>query len=135
MLITESSTPQAKALDGSYGGFQPKPAVEMIVVAMKPLSEKTYIDQALKNGKGITWLDNCRIPYVNETLQVGFMKTNREKGLNSTSYLGSSDTRIEDWNSTKGRFPANLICGGGIDYDIKALIEARNILNGRIPKA
>jgi hypothetical protein len=55
------ATPQAKALDGSYGGFQPKPAVEVIIVAMKPLSEKTYVDQALKNGKGITWLDECRI--------------------------------------------------------------------------
>src|SRR5258708_39735357 len=54
---------QAKQLDGSYGGFQPKPAVEVILVAMKPLSEKTFVDQALKNGKGITWLDDCRIPY------------------------------------------------------------------------
>lgn len=35
-------------LEGSYGGFQPKPAVEVIIVAMKPLSEKTYVDQALK---------------------------------------------------------------------------------------
>ena len=60
------STPQAKALDGSYGGFQPKPAVEVIIVAMKPLSEKTFVDQALKNGKGITWLDDCRIPYESE---------------------------------------------------------------------
>ena len=55
--------PQAEALDGSYGGFQPKPAVEVIIVAMKPLSEKTFVDQALKNGKGITWLDDGRIPY------------------------------------------------------------------------
>jgi len=30
---------------------------------MKPLSEKTYVDQALMNRKGITWLDDCRIPY------------------------------------------------------------------------
>ena len=33
---------------------------------MKPLSEKTYVDQALKNGKGITWLDDGRIPVVDE---------------------------------------------------------------------
>lgn len=46
--ITAPATPEAKALDGSYGGFQPKPAVEVIIVAMKPLSEKTYVDQALK---------------------------------------------------------------------------------------
>ena len=46
--ITLPASEQAKALDGSYGGFQPKPAVEVILVAMKPLSEKTYVAQALK---------------------------------------------------------------------------------------
>jgi DNA modification methylase len=58
--ISERVSDAAKALDGSYGGFQPKPAVEVVIVAMKPLSEKTYVDQALKNGKGITWLDDVR---------------------------------------------------------------------------
>ncbi|MBI4457271.1 MAG: hypothetical protein HY644_15435 [Acidobacteria bacterium] len=51
---TAPATPPAKPLDGSYGGFQPKPAVEVILVAMKPLSEKTFVEQALTNGKGIT---------------------------------------------------------------------------------
>ncbi len=55
-------TSEAKALAGSYGGFQPKPAVEIIIVAMKPLSEKTFAGQALKNGKGVSWFDDCRIP-------------------------------------------------------------------------
>jgi len=50
------------SLEGSYGGFQPKPAVEVIIVAMKPLAASTYADQALKNRKGVTWLDDCRIP-------------------------------------------------------------------------
>lgn len=51
-----------RLLEGSYGGFHPKPAVEVVIVAMKPLSEKRFADQALKNRKGITWLDDCRIP-------------------------------------------------------------------------
>jgi site-specific DNA-methyltransferase (adenine-specific) len=59
--ITAPATPQAKALDGSYTGFQPKPAVEVIIVAMKPLSEKTYVDQAMTNGHGVSWLDDARI--------------------------------------------------------------------------
>ncbi|MBP1611297.1 MAG: hypothetical protein H6Q04_3532 [Acidobacteria bacterium] len=29
---------------------------------MKPLKEKTFTEQAESNGKGITWLDDCRIP-------------------------------------------------------------------------
>lgn len=61
------TTDAAKTLDGSYGGFQPKPAVEVIIVAMKPLSEKTFVDQALANEKGITWLDDCRIPIHDNT--------------------------------------------------------------------
>ena len=60
--ITTPSTDQAKTLDGAYGGFQPKPAVEIIIVAMKPIEEKTYLDQAISKGHGCTWLDDCRIP-------------------------------------------------------------------------
>ena len=33
---TASVSEQADALDGSYAGFQPKPAVEVIIVAIKP---------------------------------------------------------------------------------------------------
>lgn len=62
IAVTAPATAKAKALDGAYGGFQPKPAVEVIVVAMKPLAERSYVDQALANGKGVTWLDACRLP-------------------------------------------------------------------------
>ena len=71
--MTEPSTDEAKYYDGSHAGFQPKPAVEPILVCMKPLSEKTYVDQALEHhrqrqdgettvGPGVTWLDDGRIP-------------------------------------------------------------------------
>ena len=62
--ITEPKSDEAKKLDGSYAGYQPKPAVEVVIVAMKPLGKKMgYVDQALDNGKGVTWLDDCRIPF------------------------------------------------------------------------
>jgi site-specific DNA-methyltransferase (adenine-specific) len=60
--VTKPTSEQGKALAGSYGGFQPKPAVEVVLVAMKPLSEKSFDRQALRNGKGITNLDACEIP-------------------------------------------------------------------------
>ena len=60
---TVSTSDEAKKLDGSYAGYQPKPAVEVVIVAMKPLEQKGYLDQALDNQKGITWLDDCRIPF------------------------------------------------------------------------
>lgn len=58
--ITKAATPAAQRLDGSYAGYQPKPAVEVVLVCMKPLREKTFVDQALSNNKGVTWLDDCR---------------------------------------------------------------------------
>jgi len=60
--FTLPASDDAKRLSGGYAGFQPKPAVEVVIVAMKPLSEKSHTDQALKNGKGITWLKDCSIP-------------------------------------------------------------------------
>lgn len=105
-------SPEAKALDGSYGGFQPKPAVEVVIVAMKPLSEKTYVDQALKNGKGITWLDKCRVP---------------SEPRQNPQYGGGGDLMAiskggeQTWDGTKetvsGRFPANLIVSDDVLND------------------
>jgi site-specific DNA-methyltransferase (adenine-specific) len=100
---------ESKKLDGAYAGFQPKPAVELIIVAMKPLSEKTYVEQAIKNGKGITWLGNCRIPHnvnARTTERTASYKRYAEKigwnaGYKSPGVLATPDKR--------GRFPANLI--------------------------
>jgi len=103
--ITVPVTDEAKALDGSYAGFQPKPAVEVILVCMKPLSEKTYVDQALEDGKGITWIDNCRIPVEKQ------ITTGAGKGKIGNSYNWSETEREGgEWEgSPQGRFPANLL--------------------------
>ena len=93
---------QAKALDGSYGGFQPKPAVEVILVCMKPLSEKTFVDQALNNGKGVTWLDDCRIPYEYEDTP----KETKEH-ISTVAQLPTKRAKYQPFEH--GRFPANLL--------------------------
>ena len=80
--ITEPATLEAKEFEGAYGGFQPRPTVETIIVAMKPRNEKTYADQAMANGKSVSWMDSCRIPYQDESGNSGH---------------------------NKGRFPANLL--------------------------
>jgi DNA modification methylase len=75
--ITEPKSDEAKKLDGSYAGYQPKPAVEVVIVAMKPLGKKKgYVDQALDNGKGVTWLDSCRIPFAGMNDEEQFDKDN-----------------------------------------------------------
>jgi len=122
--ITEPKTPEAKDLDGSYAGFQPKPAVEVIIVAMKPLSEKTYVNQALANKKGVTWLDDCRIPYESEdeyhTLQEN-RKANRTKreGAVAKGYGMKPQGLINSEQSSQGRFPANLLVSDDVLNDGK----------------
>ena len=63
-------------LEGSYAGYQPKPAVEVVIVAMKPLDQKGYVDQAMDNQKGVTWLDDCRIPFAGMNDEEQFEKDN-----------------------------------------------------------
>jgi len=113
----EAVSDEAKALDGSYTGFQPKPAVEVVIVAMKPLSEKTYVDQALKNRKGITWLDDCRVP-TDEEMKSQTMTDLRDVGQQSKEKIGIDKLsfnqgitakRLEYTPNTSGRFPANLL--------------------------
>ena len=112
-LADKKNYDEAKQLDGSYVGYQPKPAVEVILVCMKPIEEKSYIEQAMKNGKGITWLDDCRIPYQSE------------KDLKSATFGTQTDIKNNNFNNNRpsdghvfakdvegnpdGRFAANLI--------------------------
>lgn len=110
--ITAPASSQSKATDGSYAGFQPKPAVEVILVAMKPLSEKTYVDQALKNGKGVTWLDDCRIPFEQSGSKATNPNMRDDNGSNSKDYGASpmfARERAKLFFNSQGRFPANLL--------------------------
>ena len=59
MQITAPSTDLAKQWDG-YGTAL-KPSNEPIVLARKPLSEKTIVDNVLKWGTGALNIDGCRI--------------------------------------------------------------------------
>ena len=122
--ITNPSTPQAKALDGSYAGYQPKPAVEIIIVAMKPLSEKTYIDQALKNNKGITWLDDVRVPYENADIPSA---GNRTATFGTQETISGGDGSGGFTADNQGRFPANLLVSDDILNDGK-ITKSKEVL-------
>jgi len=108
--LTAPATPEAAALDGSCAGFQPKPAVEVVIVAMKPLAHGTYIDQALDNRKGVTWLDDGRIPHIQG--EVDFSAVQRQQvDLSERGWVGhvaQPGTEIQ-MHKESGRFPANLI--------------------------
>jgi len=104
-IVDLPASEEAKAMHGSYAGYNPKPAAEIIIVVMKPLSKKSYTEQAMKNGLGVTWLDNCKIPY--EGIDDNKRVENRER---SDSLGGRDNCQKSEKRDEDGRFPANLIC-------------------------
>lgn len=84
-----------------------KPAHEPIILARKPLSEKTIVANVLKHGTGGINIDGCRVgtesvPYFTSSGGRKF-EPNKTQPERSTKLAGTHD---------KGRFPANLIHDG-----------------------
>ena len=107
---------QVALLEGAYGGFQPKPAVEPVLVAMKPGKKKTHLDVALTNLKGITWLDYCRIPYVGKDFAGAGHRT--ATFGNQETIPGGNGSGSWEVNQ-HGRFPANLLVSDDVLDDGK----------------
>jgi site-specific DNA-methyltransferase (adenine-specific) len=93
---------------------------------MKPLVEKTYVDQALANGHGVTWLDDGRIPYKSEDDKKSAIPQGRITTKDSKSGIGAVVGGInnieldkDEWIKEKqiGRFPANLLCSDDVLND------------------
>ena len=122
---------KAKKLDGSYAGFQPKPAVEVIIVCMKPLDEKTYLEQAMKNGKGVSWFDDCRIPTSDsDKYDLEQREVSKAHGIqNDDSFLDQiHDADAKHGVQEKGRFPANIMVS---DDSLNNGVESESIRSKR----
>jgi DNA modification methylase len=104
--ITTPSTKQAKQYEGF--GTSLKPANEPIVVARKPLSEKTVADNVLKWGTGGINIDDCRIEYNNNNESFGKPNTEYNKDGGFGFYEGAKK-QIRSVPPQSGRFPANVI--------------------------
>lgn len=113
------ATPEAKQFDGAYGGFQPKPAVEVIIVAQKPMTEPTQAGQALDNGKGCTWLDDCRIPYADDSDKDSAKPGGKIRFHGTHENNKEIQYRDNDTFKPTGRFPANLIISDDVLDDGK----------------
>ena len=93
-----------------------KPAVEVIVIAQKPRTEKTIVGQVLKNGCGAVNVDGCRIPYANEKDKESIkFEGLRGFAVSAGDKLNDNGTHFADSKfigSEGGRFPANLLVEG-----------------------
>ena len=102
-------THEAQLWDG--WGTCLKPANEPIVLARKPISEKTVADNVLKWGTGGLNIDGCRVP-VDPAVDDMLRTTTRGKRQSETWEQGSG-FKNENNSLTgvrpEGRFPANVI--------------------------
>jgi len=116
-----------------------KPAHEPIVMARKPLSEKTVVDNVLEWGTGGINIDDSRIPYDENNkpipqLAQGKTKVNSSKTMFDGQSLNKSKTEAVIGGSLDGRFPANVI----FDEEAGKLLDEQSGISkstgGRIEK-
>lgn len=114
-------TPQAE----DFAGWRSpglKPATEVIVVAMGPMSEKNYASQALKSledgseGMGCFNIDACRIPWANddecEVVQEQMERRRTKYQNKKCTFWGDNPIYRRPLNE-EGRYPANMLVSNG----------------------
>jgi len=62
----------------------------------------------MKYSKGIMWLDDCRIPFVDETEMEGVCKSDKTKVKDDEIFVGRYNHK-RTGGDTKGRFTPNLL--------------------------
>jgi site-specific DNA-methyltransferase (adenine-specific) len=100
---------EAKKYRGT--GTNLKPTHEPIVMARKPISEKTIAENVLKWGVGCIYIDDCRIEVNRDDMEIldknrsSFVEYNSNKGMFCDCKKLLARTNI-------GRFPTNIILDG-----------------------
>ena len=110
----EPVTPEAVKWDG--WGTALKPAFEPIVLARKPLAEKTVARNVLAHGTGAINIDACRIDATGRPLRESRSEASVSTfgdGLNGSKAVGSTD---------QGRWPANVL----LDHHAAAWVDEQS---------
>ena len=125
--ITAPATPEAQQWNG--WGTALKPANEPIVLARKPLSERTIAANVLKWGTGGLNIDGCRIgTEVRNNPQAGFIRRGR---TDEEVFFGTDKNRPVGTVEVTGRFPANVI----LDEEAAAMLDEQSgrLASGKAP--
>lgn len=117
-LNTDRGDYEYREIMNEYEGWGTalKPAHEPIVMARKPLSEKSIVDNVLKHGTGAINIDGCRIEG-NEAngaeRKTANRKSRSEDGVwtDNNSGMKQEDNHFADADP-RGRFPANVMHDG-----------------------
>jgi site-specific DNA-methyltransferase (adenine-specific) len=104
--ITEPGSELAEKWNG--WGTALKPAHEPIVMARKPLSEKTIVDNVLEWGTGGINIDDSRIDNISEK-EKNWWPQRQSNTANISFGEGEKVGKEIQMYNTQGRFPANII--------------------------
>jgi len=94
-----------------------KPSFELIVLARKPLSEKTIAANVLRHGTGAVNVDGCRVATDESTA--------RQSGVNGTIY--GRDDRANVRGGDEGRWPANVCHDGSEEVEAAFAAESERM--------
>ncbi len=83
------------------------PKHEPIVMARKPLSENTIVENVLKHGTGAIDIEGCRIPYMSDNDWKNTFRPSEEVYKNC--WIKTNNISRRDIITKEGRFPANII--------------------------
>ena len=121
--ITAPATPEAQQWDG--WGTALKPAFEPIVLARKPLAEKTVARNVLAHGTGAINVDGCRIGTTVET----WPKSRMYGGKSAVSFTTAAETisAQSTGSAPSGRWPANVL----LDHHAAAWLDEQTPNLGR----
>src|SRR5699024_3654719 len=121
-LRGRAECPRCGGLDPAYRGFSTalKPAHEPVIVARKPLAEKTVARNVLAHGTGAINVDACRIGTTVET----WPKSRMYGGKIGVSFTSSAETisAQSTGSAPSGRWPANVL----LDHHAAAWVDEQS---------
>ena len=83
-------------------------------------------------SKGISWFDDCRIPFVDENINLNKVLKQTAKKNNFGGFDNKSFDKL--WYKPQGRFPANLLVCDDMLNDGVISKSQDNIRNNKIPQ-
>lgn len=119
-FITAPATPEAAAWQG--WGTALKPAMELICVARKPLSERTVAANVLMHGTGALNIDGCRVAMSKEDSKIiesmgGFGKSGYKRPRSDGTFMQGTPISTAAKAHDFGRWPANVIHDGSAEVE------------------
>jgi len=111
-----------------------KPSHEPIILARKPLSEKTIVENVIKYDTGGLDIDKCRLPISKPIIRNLAYSNTEEYDKNKLTEWNIQKYRKENYINTEGRFPANVLVtdnalgDNSVYFDIDAWNEKNGLL-------